>query len=248
MQVHIDVLTLFPEMFSQVLSASILGRAIEQGYLSVNTYNIRDYSADKHHRVDDYAFGGGTGLIMMAQPIFDAINAIDPEHTAKRIYLSPQGRVMNDAKARQLSHENRLLLLCGHYEGIDQRVVETLIDEEVSIGDYVLTGGELPAMVMIDAVARQIKGVLGNENGADDESFANGLLEYPQYTRPSDYNGLPVPEVLLSGHHKNITAWRRKQSVLKTALNRPDLLDKVQLSGDEEKMVKELSALQDTDK
>ena len=234
---HIDVLTLFPEMFGGVLSASILGRAIDNGLLSVETHDIRAWAANKHHRVDDYAFGGGTGLVMMPQPIFDAMRAVDPEHRARRIYLSPQGRPLDDTKVRSLAGCENLVLLCGHYEGVDQRVIDTLIDEEISIGDYVLTGGELPAMVLIDAVSRQIDGVLGNEMGADEESFAQGLLEYPQYTRPAEYEGLCVPDVLLSGHHANILQWRREKMLEKTFAVRPDLLDSAPLSEKERRLI-----------
>jgi len=233
--VHIDVLTLFCEMFPSVLGASILGRALENKLLSVETHDIRAYAENKHHRVDDYAFGGGTGLVMMPQPIFSAIRDIDPEHKARRIYMSPQGKPLDDARVRALAKEEHIVILCGHYEGVDQRVIDELIDEEISIGDYVLTGGELPAMVLIDALARQVEGVLGNELGADEESFADGLLEYPQYTRPADFEGHKVPDVLLSGHHANILKWRRQQQLLKTYRVRPDLFSKVELSDKERK-------------
>nr|WP_197714796.1 tRNA (guanosine(37)-N1)-methyltransferase TrmD [Maliibacterium massiliense] len=235
---HIDVLSLFPEMFAGVLGASILKRAIDKGFISVALHNIRDYADNKHRQVDDYAFGGGTGLVMMPQPIFDCMAHVTPEGwRGRRIYLSPQGRPLSDARVRALAKEPALVLLCGHYEGVDQRVIDALVDEEISIGDYVLTGGELPAMVLIDAVARQIPGVLGNALGSQEESFAADLLEYPQYTRPADFRGRRVPEVLLSGHHAHIVKWRREQALQKTARVRPDLLARAVLSDEERALV-----------
>ncbi len=220
----IDFLTLFPEMFSGVLSQSILGRASESGLIKFNVHDIRDYSLDRHQKCDDYPFGGGAGMIMTAQPIYDAINAIDPHHESRRIYLSPRGSVFSTAHAKRLCQYDRLLFLCGRYEGIDQRVIDLCIDEEICIGDYILTGGELASMVVADAVSRYVGGVLGNSFSAEDESFSSGTLEYPQYTRPSEFMGVAVPEVLLSGHHKNIDAWRAEQSRLITSERRPDLL------------------------
>ena len=220
---RIDILTLFPEMFDGVLSASILGRAQASGRIEIHVHNTRDYTDNKHKKADDYPFGGGAGLIMMAQPIFDCMDAVLNGERARRILLTPRGRTLSQKIARELSQEDRLLLLCGHYEGVDERVM-TLIDDEISIGDYVLTGGELPAMVLADCVSRLIPGVLGGEESAADESFSEGLLEYPQYTRPANFRGMEVPEILLNGHHAKIQSWRLEQSRLKTALNRPDLL------------------------
>lgn len=222
---RIDILTLFPEMFAP-LNESIIKRARDKGVLQINTINIRDYSRDKHLKCDDAPFGGGAGMIMTPQPVCDCIKSIDPDHEARRIYLSPRGKLLTADIAKKLAGNERLLLLCGHYEGIDQRIIDLCIDEELSIGDYVLTGGELPAMILTDVVARFVPGVLGCADSAEEESFSAGLLEYPQYTRPQVYEGLQVPEVLLSGHHENIAKWRREQSLLITAKNRPDLLEK----------------------
>lgn len=222
---RIDILTLFPEMFAP-LNESIIKRARDKGVLQINTINIRDYSRDKHLKCDDAPFGGGAGMIMTPQPVCDCIKSVDPDHEARRIYLSPRGKLLTADIAKKLAGNERLLLLCGHYEGIDQRIIDLCIDEELSIGDYVLTGGELPAMILTDVVARFIPGVLGCADSAEEESFSAGLLEYPQYTRPQVYEGLQVPEVLLSGHHENIAKWRREQSLLITAKNRPDLLEK----------------------
>lgn len=222
---RIDILTLFPEMFAP-LNESIIKRARDKGVLQINTINIRDYSRDKHLKCDDAPFGGGAGMIMTPQPVCDCIKSVDPDHEARRIYLSPRGKLLTADIAKKLAGNERLLLLCGHYEGIDQRIIDLCIDEELSIGDYVLTGGELPAMILTDVVARFVPGVLGCADSAEEESFSAGLLEYPQYTRPQVYEGLQVPEVLLSGHHENIAKWRRAQSLLITAKNRPDLLEK----------------------
>ena len=219
----IDILTLFPEMFDGVLSASILGRAQASGILSIQTHDIRAYADNKHRKTDDYPFGGGAGLVMMAQPIFDCMAAVCGNETPHRILLSPRGKLLTSERAKELSKLDWLVLLCGHYEGVDERV-NTLIDEEISIGDYVLTGGELPAMVLIDCLARFIPGVLGSEESAEDESHANGLLEYPQYTRPASFRGLDVPEILLNGHHANIAKWRHEQAMEKTRETRPCLL------------------------
>ena len=222
---RIDILTLFPEMFAP-LNESIIKRARDKGVLQINTINIRDYSLDKHLKCDDAPFGGGAGMIKTTQPVCDCIKSVDPDHEARRIYLSPRGKLLTADIAKKLAGNERLLLLCGHYEGIDQRIIDLCIDEELSIGDYVLTGGELPAMILTDVVARFVPGVLGCADSAEEESFSAGLLEYPQYTRPQVYEGLQVPEVLLSGHHENIAKWRREQSLLITAKNRPDLLEK----------------------
>ena len=220
---RIDVLTLFPEMFAGPFSESMLGRAQENGILSIRIHDIRDWADNKHSKCDDYPFGGGAGLVMMAQPIFDAVEAVDPDHEAHRILLTPRGRLLTTARARKLARCSRLLLLCGHYEGVDERVM-ALMDEEVSIGDYILTGGELPAMVLTDCVSRFVPGVLGKGESAEEESFSKSLLEYPQYTRPADFRGMAVPEVLLSGHAANIEKWRHAQAMEKTRENRPELL------------------------
>ncbi len=218
----IDILTLFPEMFS-AMKESIVGRAQRAGKIEINIVNIRDYTEDRHLKCDDYPFGGGAGMVMMAQPIGSAIEALDPEHKARRIYMSPKGRVFKQQIVFELLEYEHLILLCGHYEGVDQRVLDLFIDEEISIGDYVLTGGELPAMVVADCVSRYVDGVISNSSLVD-ESFSENLLEYPQYTRPQEYRGLAVPEILRSGDHAKIDAWRREQALAITKKNRPDLL------------------------
>ena len=220
----IDVLTLFPEMLD-ALNSSLTGKAREKGIYELNCHNIRDYSTDKHKKCDDAPFGGGAGMVMMPQPIHDCIMAVDSEHTAKRIYMSPRGRVLNQALVKELSCEQHLLILCGHYEGVDQRVLDMDIDMELSIGDYVLSGGEIPAMVLIDSVLRYVPDVLGNSESTVDESFSQRLLEYPQYTRPQNFLGLEVPSVLISGHHAKIEQWRHEQSIEITRKNRPDMLE-----------------------
>lgn len=227
----IDVLTIFPDMFAP-LEMSVIGRARQAGKLDICITDIRPFSKSKHKNTDDYPFGGGAGMLMTAQPIMDAIRSVTPDpYCGKRILMSPRGRPLTQEIANELSREKNLLILCGHYEGIDQRVIDISIDMELSIGDYVLTGGELPAMVLIDCLARQIEGVLGSEESAGDESFSSSsLLEYPQYTRPRAFEGLEVPEVLLSGDHARINTWRRQQSLLITASRRPDLLKKAVLS------------------
>lgn len=219
---NITVLTLFPEMFAPLFE-SVIGRAVNGGKLNIKIVNIRDYAENKHFKCDDYPFGGGAGMVMMPQPIGSAIEAADPDHRAHRIYMSPRGRVFTQKRAVELSELDDILILCGHYEGVDQRVIDLYIDEELSVGDYVLTGGELPAMVVCDCVARYVEGVISGES-LKDESFSAGLLEYPQYTRPAVYKGLSVPEVLLSGNHEKVDAWRREQSLEITRKNRPDLL------------------------
>ena len=221
----IDILTLFPEMFAP-LKTSIIGKAVDGGILDIRITDIRQYTLDKHHKCDDYPFGGGAGMVMMPQPIFDAVNAVDPERKSLRIYMSPKGKTLNMPIVKRLAGENRdLLLLCGHYEGVDQRVLDLCFDEEISIGDYVLTGGELPAMVLVDSVARYVDGVLGSESSVTEETFSENTLEYPQYTRPQIFEGIPVPEVLLSGHHANVEKWRKQQSAELTKKLRPDLLE-----------------------
>lgn len=218
----ITVLTLFPEMFAP-LKESIIGRAEKSGKIQIEIVNIRDYAENKHLKCDDYPFGGGAGMVMMPQPIGSAIGAVDPGHKARRIYLSPRGSVFKQSKVFELLEHEHLVLLCGHYEGVDERAIELYIDEEISIGDYVLTGGELPAMVVCDCVARYVDGVI-SDGSLVDESFSDGMLEYPQYTRPAEYGGLKVPEVLLSGDHKKIDEWRKEQSAAITKKRRPDLL------------------------
>ena len=237
----IEILTIFPEMFSSVLSASILGRAREQGLLDIRCTDIRPFSAAKHKNTDDYPFGGGAGMVMMAQPILDAMSAASARLPgARRIYLGPRGRKLTTDVARELAKEDSLILLCGHYEGVDQRALDACIDEEISIGDYILTGGELAAMVLTDCVARFIPGVLGSADSPEEESFSDGLLEYPQYTRPRDLNGIPVPEVLLNGDHAKIRAWRRRESLRATLHFRPDLLETAGLTKEDRKILKEL--------
>ena len=226
----IDVLTLFPEMFPGVLGASMLGRAQEKGILEFNLHNIRDYSESKHKNTDDYPFGGGAGMVMMPQPIFSCLDAVDPDHAALRVVLTPRGKTLTTAMARELAAEEHILLLCGHYEGIDERAMEQM-DCEISIGDYVLTGGELPAMVLIDCFSRFIPGVLGSSESAEEESFSAGLLEYPQYTRPAEYRGMIVPEVLLNGNHAHIARWRRQESFRLTWERRPELMANLDESG-----------------
>ena len=221
----IDILTLFPEMLRPMLSGSILGRAVSAGLLDVQLTNIRDYTENKHRCTDDYPFGGGAGMVMFAQPIVDAVRARDPEHRARRIYLSPRGRTLTQRVVEELAQEEALLLLCGHYEGVDQRAIDAVVDEELSLGDFVLTGGELAAMAVCDAVARYVPGVLGSSDSTDEESFTGGLLEYPQYTRPREFEGVEAPEVLLNGDHAKIRAWRRRQALLATAKMRPDLFE-----------------------
>lgn len=221
----ISVLTIFPEMYSP-LKESLVGKALEKGLVRVDIVNIRDYSANKHKKTDDYPFGGGAGMVMTPQPIHDAINAVDPERKALRIYMSPKGKTLDQETVVRLASADELLLLNGAYEGVDQRVIDLDIDEELSIGDYVLTSGDLASMVVIDALMRYIPGVLGSEESTSEESFSEPLLEYPQYTRPQNFMGLEVPEVLISGHHAQIAAWRLKESIKLTEQRRPDLIEK----------------------
>ena len=224
------VLTLFPEMVLNGLNTSILKRAIEKEQIKINAINIRDYTTDKHKKVDDYTYGGGAGMLMQAQPVYDAycdvINKRKKRDRVRVVYVTPQGKVFDQKMAEQFASEEDLVILCGHYEGIDERVLEEIVTDYVSIGDYVLTGGELPAMVMIDAIARLVPGVLNNDESAFTESFAGNLLEYPQYSRPEEWNGKRVPEVLLSGNHKKIAEWRLEQSKIRTKERRPDLYEK----------------------
>ena len=239
----VDILTVFPEMFESVFSVSILGRAREQGLLDIRFTDIRSFSAAKHRNTDDYPFGGGAGMVMTAQPILDAMAAASAALPgARRIYLGPRGKRLTTALARELAEEESLILLCGHYEGVDQRALDECVDEEISIGDYILTGGELAAMVLTDCVARFIPGVLGSAESPEEESFSDGLLEYPQYTRPREWEGLTVPEVLLNGDHAKIRAWRRRESLRATLRFRPDLLETADLSPEDLKMLKELES------
>ena len=232
-----DVLTLFPEMFN-ALNESIIGRAKEKGLININLINIRDFSKDKHKKVDDTPYGGGAGMVMMPNVVYDAYKSLNTED-AKVVYMSPQGKKLNQQKVVELSKEKHIVLLCGHYGGIDQRVIDEIVDEEISIGDYVLTGGELPAMILIDSVSRYIEGVLKNDS-TKEESFAQGLLEYPQYTRPETFCEKKVPEILLTGHHENIDKWRKEQSLKITLKKRPDLLENIKLSDEDKKILEKL--------
>lgn len=229
---RIDILTLFPEMCNTVVNESIIGRAQKSGIVSINCVNIRDFSANKHNTVDDTPYGGGMGMVMEAEPIYRAYKSLYNESEKKPhlIYLSPKGKTFNQKKAIELSKLDRIVLLCGHYEGIDQRVIDEIVDEEISVGDYVLTGGELPALIVADAVCRMINGVLSDDICFMEESHFAGLLEYPHYTRPAVWHDKPVPDVLLSGHHKNIEKWRREQSITETYNKRPDILKNAELS------------------
>ncbi len=239
---RIDILTLFPELFKPFISTSIMGRAIENNLVNINTHNIRDFANNKHRQVDDYPYGGGAGMVMAVQPLYDALDHVIGLHDLKPtiIYLSPQGRVLDQAMVADYSRHTNIILLCGHYEGIDQRVIDKYVDQEISIGDYVLTGGELAAMVFVDSVTRLIPGVLGSSDSIVEESHTNHLLEYPHYTRPSNYKGDKVPEVLLSGNHKEIDRWRRTQSLKNTLIKRPDMLSKAELSDEDQMLLKEL--------
>ena len=232
-----DVLTLFPEMFKS-LEESIIGKAKEKNLIDINLINIRDFSKDKHKKVDDTPYGGGAGMVMKADVVYDAFKSIKQDN-AKVIYLTPQGKTLNQKKVEELSKESHLILLCGHYEGIDQRVIDKIVDEEISIGDYVLTGGEIPAMVLIDSVSRYIEGVLSKDS-TKEESFSNGMLEYPQYTRPEVFENEKVPEILLTGHHENIEKWRRKKAIEITYKKRPNLLKNKNLSEMDVKLLSEV--------
>lgn len=248
---NFHVLTLFPEMVTQGLNTSIIGRAIDKGLISLNAINIRDYSKDKHNRVDDYPYGGGAGMVIQAEPVYDAYTDLsaklnsnkdgnDANKKPRVIYVTPQGPVFNQNMAEEFSLEDDLVFLCGHYEGIDERALEMIVTDYVSIGDYILTGGELPAMVMIDAISRLIPGVLNNDSSSEFESLHDNLLEYPQYTRPEVFNGKSVPSILLSGHHANIEAWRREGAIKRTLERRPDLLPKANLSEKEKEFLSKL--------
>lgn len=253
------IMTLFPDMVMDGLNTSIIGRAVAKGLLSIEAVNIRDYAFNKHNSVDDYPYGGGAGMLMQAEPVYQCYKAVeekiamhhtekDMEGTKKKarvIYLSPQGKTFNQTMAEEFAKEEELVFLCGHYEGIDERVLEEIVTDYVSIGDYVLTGGELPAMIMVDTISRLVPGVLHNDVSAEFESFQDNLLEYPQYSRPEVWHEKKVPEVLMSGHHANIEKWRREQSVIRTAKNRPDLLEKAELTGAEKNLVKEIIERED---
>lgn len=251
----IDILTLFPEMFHGPFAASIIKRAVDKGILTIGIYNIRDYTSDKHHIVDDYPFGGGAGMVMKPEPIFQAVAEVcgaagpglsqgeqksQSEQKRKVILMSPQGRVFNQEMAKSLAGESHLVIICGHYEGVDERVKERLVDEEVSLGDFVLTGGEIPAMAVTDAVARMLPGVLGEEESYKGDSFYDGWLKYPQYTRPREFAGLAAPDVLLSGDHEKIRLWRRRMSLLRTREKRPDIFAARELSVEDQKILKEI--------
>ena len=259
------IMTLFPEMVMDGLNTSIIGRAVNKGLLSIEALNIRDYAFNKHHSVDDYPYGGGAGMLMQAEPVYQCYDALARQITERKakateeklasgekkemsgeqkrtrvIYLSPQGKTFNQSMAEEFAQEEDLVFLCGHYEGIDERVLEEIVTDYVSIGDYVLTGGELPAMVMMDSISRMVPGVLSNQESGETESFAGNLLEYPQYSRPEEWHGKKVPEVLMSGHHANIEKWRREQSIIRTARRRPDLLKKADLTNKEWNFVRQL--------
>lgn len=241
---HYHVLTLFPDMISQGLGTSIIGRAMQEGVITLSTVNIRDFSTNKHMKVDDYPYGGGAGMVMQAEPVYGAYQHVKEQigYKPRVIYLTPQGKVFNQSMVEAFAKEEHLVFLCGHYEGIDERVLEEVVTDYVSIGDYVLTGGELPAMVMIDAISRFVPGVLSNEESAQFESFQDNLLEYPQYSRPAEWMGKKVPEVLLSGHHANIEKWRREQSIKRTWERRPELLEGAELSKKEKQYLEELKS------
>ncbi len=236
---RIDILTLFCDMCNSVLGESIIGRAREAGKVEINTRDIRNYTADKHRRVDDKPYGGGMGMVMQAQPVFDCFNSLCDEIGAKPhlIYMTPQGKTLTQERVKELSKLENIAILCGHYEGIDERVIEELQPEEISIGDYVLTGGELPALILADSISRMLPGVLSDDSCFEEESHYNSLLEYPQYTHPAEWNGREVPEVLLSGHHANVENWRREQSLLRTLQRRPDLLEKAELTENDKKFL-----------
>ena len=238
---NFHVLTLFPEMIEQGMNTSIIGRAIAGGYLTVQAVNIRDFAFNKHQKVDDYPYGGGAGMLMQAEPVYLAYESVEKKIGKKPrvIYLTPQGRVFHQEMAREFAREEDLVFLFCHYEGIDERVLEEIVTDYVSIGDYVLTGGELPAMVMMDSISRMVPGVLSNQESGETESFSGGLLEYPQYSRPEEWHGRKVPPVLLSGHHANIDAWRREQSLMRTAKYRPDLLKTADITNKEWNLIRQ---------
>lgn len=238
---NFHVLTLFPEMILSGMQTSIVGRALDRGLITLEAVNIRDYAANKHQKVDDYPYGGGAGMVMQAEPVYGACRAVEERigYKPRVVYLTPQGTVFHQKMAKELAKEKDLVFLCGHYEGIDERVLEEVVTDYISIGDYVLTGGELPAMVVMDAVSRMVPGVLSNEESGQSESFEGNLLEYPQYSRPEIWHDKQVPPVLLSGHHANVEKWRREQSILRTLAYRPDLLEKAKLTDKERAFLEE---------
>ena len=240
--IRIDIATLFPDMCESYLSESIVGRGRKAGHIDIHCHNIRDYAGNKHNRVDDKAYGGGTGMVMQAQPIYDCVTAIKQESDAspRVIYMSPQGKVFNQGIAIDLSNYEHIVLLCGHYEGVDQRIIDEIVDEEISIGDYVLTGGELPALVLADSISRMLENVLPNDEAKELESHYNGLLEYPQYTRPYEWHGEKVPDILLSGHHANIDKWRHEKALETTLKKRPELLLDAELSDRDKEYLKSI--------
>lgn len=246
---RIDVLTIFPEMFTGVFNSSILGKAQEKGLVSLQAINFRDYSTNKHHTVDDYPYGGGGGMVLKPEPIFHAVEALtsEAEQKPRVILMCPQGELYNQRKAEELSKEEHLVFICGHYEGYDERIRQYLVTDEISVGDYVLTGGELPAMTVIDSVVRLLPGVLGNETSAITDSHSTGLLEYPHYTRPAQFRDMKVPDELLSGHHSNIEKWRRQQSLIRTLERRPDLLKTADLTEAERKWLAEYKKIHNID-
>jgi len=238
MAVKVDILTLFPEMFD-VFNHSIIGRAIENNILTLTTFNIRDYTADKHRKVDDYPYGGGAGMVMAVQPVADCIRKVKEQNKGKVIYLGPRGKTFNQEMAKELSHETELIFLCGHYEGIDERIYKH-IDMEISLGDFVLTGGEMACIPIVDSILRLVPGVLSSSESFTEESFYSGVLEYPQYTRPAVYEGDPVPDVIISGHHENVRKWRRGKSLAITREKRPDLFEKLELSKEDVELLQNL--------
>lgn len=239
--IKFDVLTLFPNMFEAVLGDSIIERARKNDLIETNFINIRDFSKNKHKKTDDYPFSGGGGMLMTPQPIYDAYLSVADKCEKKphTVYMSPQGKVFDQQKAKELSEYEHIVILCGHYEGVDQRVLDMIVDEEISMGDFVLTGGEIPAMAVIDAVSRMVPGVLANEGSYSNESHFDGLLEYPQYTHPQEFMGVKIPEILISGHHKNIEIWKRRQSLINTLKKRPDMLEKADLTEEDIKFLRE---------
>lgn len=241
------ILTLFPEMIQNGLNTSIIGRAVNQGLLSIDAIDIRDYAENKHNRVDDYPYGGGAGMVMQPGPVYRAYKALEEKQGKKLrvIYMTPQGKVFNQKMAEEFAKEEDLVFLCGHYEGIDERVLDMIVTDNVSIGDYVLTGGELAAMTMIDCISRLVPGVLNNNDSAEIETFHDNLLEYPQYTRPEEFMGMRVPDILLSGHHANIDKWRREQSLIRTLERRPDLLENATLTDKDKKFIDKLQSIEE---
>ena len=236
-----DILSVFPDMLKAVLFESVIGNAIENNIVDIRVHNIRDYSTNKHRKTDDYPFGGGRGMVMTPQPVMDCYRSVlDGEEHVYTVYMSPQGKVLTQEKAKQLSKLPRMVILCGHYEGLDERIITSIVDEEISIGDYVLTGGEMPAAVLVDCISRMIPGVLPEAECYENESIASGILEYPQYTRPRDFEGMEVPEILFSGHHANIEKWRREKALEKTFSVRPELLENCELSKADKEFLKKL--------